>query len=206
MSSEFSSLQRGAFCLERGAVVFDHISDGLERLNISRSFLDHLVIEYETGLELHPRVLLKEGKIHLKLPLLYLLEKGDMVDLTEALRNRVITKEERTKLSVFFDCIADPAMSLKVKRFVLFHELSHVLLNHLSKPPFNNGESQVREREAGLNAVRISPNDLEGAIFLMETMSQYFPNQEATTHPSFVTRAQYLSVLRPPIDEHKSPA
>ena len=185
------------FITERTSYISEKIDKVLRVRDLARKDLPEIVLSISTNLNIVPEMQMRSGKALLTLPFLFLFKTQDLWEKKDFLK-RLVTKvnfkdltEHETKIIQAFSIyIRNPILSEKVKKFVLYHELGHLILGHFNKEP-----SLQHEIEADFFATIKSQDALEGGIYLFQLMSFFFPHNKTKTHPTYETRAEYLTML-----------
>ncbi|MCX6991114.1 MAG: hypothetical protein NTX49_08655 [Chlamydiae bacterium] len=140
-----------------------------------------------------PDVRKKGSSFIVEIPFLFLLEAKDGSSemgpkMGALIAKHLFTPRELTYLKAFSEFSQDPVMAEKAKKFVLYHEIAHILFQHFDE--VDDDKSKDREMQADLTSAEVS-HEAEGGIYLFNIMSKY-DQAVSTTHPSFEERARYL--------------
>jgi len=182
---------------DRLADVANQAFAGMREMNIPEKVSSRVMVLLNTNeISSNPNVKKQNDKIILEIPLLFLVKTGDykqnsalMTWIMGSFENCKFTKKDVANLQAFNQFIKDPISSEKAKKFVLYHELAHILHDDFAK--VNDAESRAREKRADLTSADFS-GEASGGIYLFNIVSPYFDVGKSTTHPLFKERIEYL--------------
>ena len=182
---------------DRLAAVAKQAFTGMREMNIPDEVSSRVMVLLNTNeISPNPNVNKRNGNIILEIPLLFLVRTGDHKKSAELMtwimgrfQNCKFTEKDVANLQAFNQFIKDPINSEKAKKFVLYHELAHILHDDFAK--VNNAESRAREKRADLTSADFS-GEASGGIYLFNIVSPYFDKGKSTTHPLFKERIEYL--------------
>lgn len=174
-------------------------------LNISRVMIEELsqnerpdILKFDSPYaSLSP-----SGKYIVSLPFAFLLKKKDFEEgssvhpiLSQAETDIRSQEDPRNKYQLIaLEHLRNltPAEFKLVKKFIMCHELAHILLGHTDEAAKSQNELHQRELDADRLAVQLVGTN-EGAKITFQIYIKYYPNISSVTHPSWEKRLENIS-------------
>jgi hypothetical protein len=182
--------------------ITQQVIEGMNEMGIPKEISSTVSVSYNFR-DITPNPNAKKGAngIIVEIPLLFLISPKDKKPsspvnhwLMKHLQQSTLSKKDLINLQAFNVFLQNPQLAKQAKKFVLYHELSHILHDDVSHLKVSAMESKKREALADLTAAKYS-GTVTGGIYLFEILSQFTPKSRSTeldTHPSFKERIDYL--------------
>ena len=134
------------------------------------------------------------NQILFEIPLLFLLEENDFIPgsvFYKVLEKRGFDQEIIDNLTSFREFTKNQDLAEKAKDFILYHEIAHILHEHIFSNASDQSNSKIKEREADLTAALFCEGAVEGGTYLFSVVPESL-YEESETHPSNAERISYL--------------
>lgn len=183
--------------------ITQQIIEGMKEMGIPSEITSEVSVIFNfKDITPNPNAKKDANGIIVEIPLLFLISPKDKELKSPVnewfkkhLQQSILSQKDLINLQAFNTFLQKKTQLAKqAKKFVLYHELSHILYDDVSQPKVSAIESRKREALADLTAAKYS-SALAGGIYLFEIMSKFSPKSRSSdkdSHPSFRERVEYL--------------